>query len=354
MKIDLKEISPGKIKIGKWPKGVASLWPMVFTRNRSYTMWGAPISPVQNWEADLRGAVKRGYVMVEFWFDGDRKRKSEMIPMGGYNPKDEEWERAAIEYQKLSNWLRQRIGVNEQLAETAMAELRPAGAEAHTQAAGRIKDFLGIVNHNIKHKSKLPAGWVEQAKQKVEAIEKEANGKVQIYPDPPEQKWYETPKYKFLKAKSQFGHDRNPHELRVSGDHLLFVKWGREFMPMQGLYWGTEINRVYRGDFIALNKLKGSALGKTLTGNLYISDGGKEVTHFEVPPLKRERKTPPPLPRESFGPWLKDKRTAKRLLQKELASMVGVGRSTISNYERGKSFPRKKTMLKIKEIFKDG
>ncbi|MDD2401970.1 MAG: helix-turn-helix transcriptional regulator [Clostridia bacterium] len=53
-----------------------------------------------------------------------------------------------------------------------------------------------------------------------------------------------------------------------------------------------------------------------------------------------------------FGDRLKDLRTEKGLTQTELANIIGLKKTTISNYETGFSFPDYKTLIKLADFFK--
>lgn len=57
------------------------------------------------------------------------------------------------------------------------------------------------------------------------------------------------------------------------------------------------------------------------------------------------------LDRENFGKALKNKRIEKRIGQRELARMIGVGDSHVSKWEHGICKPNKKTLIKLYEIF---
>lgn len=51
-----------------------------------------------------------------------------------------------------------------------------------------------------------------------------------------------------------------------------------------------------------------------------------------------------------FGKRLRTLRKEKELTQKELGQMIGVGRTTISEYESGKIVPRQDGLVKLAEI----
>ena len=52
-----------------------------------------------------------------------------------------------------------------------------------------------------------------------------------------------------------------------------------------------------------------------------------------------------------MGITLKAARINKNLTQKEAASLIGVTEDTLSNYERGKSFPDVPIIKKIEEVY---
>lgn len=51
------------------------------------------------------------------------------------------------------------------------------------------------------------------------------------------------------------------------------------------------------------------------------------------------------------GFTLKTAREKKGLTQEEAAKLIGVGKDTISNYERGKSYPDVPVLRKIEEVY---
>lgn len=48
---------------------------------------------------------------------------------------------------------------------------------------------------------------------------------------------------------------------------------------------------------------------------------------------------------------LKTARELKKLSQEEAAKLIGVSVDTLSNYERGKTFPDVKTLKRIEEVY---
>lgn len=48
---------------------------------------------------------------------------------------------------------------------------------------------------------------------------------------------------------------------------------------------------------------------------------------------------------------LKTARELKKLSQEEAAELIGVSVDTLSNYERGKTFPDVKTLKRIEEVY---
>ncbi len=54
---------------------------------------------------------------------------------------------------------------------------------------------------------------------------------------------------------------------------------------------------------------------------------------------------------KNFTPTLKQARELKRLTQAEAAEKIGVSVDTLSNYERGKSYPDVPILRKIEEVY---
>ena len=317
---------------------------MVFKKDRSFCQWGLSVGQLDEWKADVKGAVERGYCHAEIWFDSVGEDKSELIAIGE-SQEDQEWAQTAIEYKKLANHYRKRAAVHTQLRDKASRHQRPVGIEAHEATARLFGDFHNRLISAINRKDKLSDEYLAQIKTEEDEAHKWACGQDGVNPPPPKQIWYASKKYRYLKAKDQSGFDRRPHELRVSGNYCLFLYHGKTAYGAHELYYSTDWNRAARGDWTPFRKLDGRDLGEGISGPLYIKKGD-EITTFEVP--ESEFKFPN---RDQFAGWLRVQKEASGLLWKELAKRLGLSQSTIYRYKTGRRYPGKKNRLKIGSFF---
>jgi len=194
------------------------------------------------------------------------------------------------------DYLRERIHVHENLQKKAVLHLRPAGREAHGEAIMKFVDIQRIVKTALSNKEKLIGEWLEQKIEEAKEKENWANGQDGVYPEPPEQKWYEHNGELYLKAKDQHGFDRRPHELWIGRTGCRFYPFGGITSAVIGYCLEGSWNEVARGagawqpmSGLNLEKLNRENAGKMLYVK-YAGIDGDETCSFFVPKLEPAKK----------------------------------------------------------------
>ena len=303
--VNIREYETGRAEF-KLPTNATFPHLMVYKENGNRSSLGFLQTPgtVQKVNLDLILKGGRGY--CELWFTADSVdwvTKKIQVGWGKLTDKAEiEWEETAAKYREQSTYCRQRAEIHKTMEIRADKHLRPVGAKAHQEALLMFRDIHKLLGDALRDKKTLDQQMVDVKIKEAKEKENWANQQDGAYPDPPEQKWYESDlfEHRILKAKYQDGLDRRPHEVRVNGNSARLFLNGESAGEGVGYCLGGDdgdYNEVARGNksWQGLSGMNARSLGREISDiMLYVNYKGidrDETCSFYVPKLRPSEMT---------------------------------------------------------------